>query len=231
MTVSGTYAFELSRDEIIRRAYQLCGALDSSQSPSASDIDLASDLLGMELDYLQAEGIVLRSVERTTLALVDGTATYNLAANAIDVVVEPDQKAGMVWSTAGSETIVRSITRADYEAISNKTTESTPTMVLIQKLATLTATFWPVPNAAMTFRYNKVRLLSDAATGAATIDLARKWQKPLTYTLSYQLALSKGVDLQKVGMLKNLAAEFKTKAMADERQRGNGQLAIIRYGY
>ena len=231
MTVATTATFEMTRDGIIRRAYQLCGALDSSQSPSANDISLASDLLGMELDFLQAEGIMLRTVERTTLALTLGTATYSLPTDTIDIMVEPDTKAGVVWVTAGSETIVRSISRADYESLGNKSVQGMPTMCLHEKLATQQVTFWPIPYANMTFRYAKVRLLKDADPGNVTMDLTRKWQKPLTYSLAWQLGSAKGVDLNKIGFLRNTADELRRVARADDHQRGHAQLCITRWGY
>lgn len=231
MTVSGTNTFELTRDEIIRRAYQLAGALDSKNTPTGDDIAMASDILGMELDYLQAQGVLLRSITYTTQAVTSGTASYTLPGDTIDVMVEPDNRAGQIWQTAGSETVVRNVTRADYDAISNKTATGTPTLALIQKLASVTLTLWPVPDASMTFRYSKVSLLDDMSTGAATLDLARKWQKPITYTLAWQLALAKGVELNRVGFLKNQAEEMRQVAMSDERQRGDAQLAIFRWGY
>jgi hypothetical protein len=231
MTVSSTSTFELTRDQLIRRAYQLAGALDASQQPTGNDISLAADILGMELDFLQAEGIILRTVVLDTVALVDGTAEYTLDSDTVDVVVEPDGKAGMVWETAGSETMVRSISRADYQALGNKTVEGTPTLCWINRGATITATFWPVPSASMTFRFSKVRLLYDAAPGSTTMDFARKWQKPLVYSMAYQIALAKGAPLDRVGFLKNTAEELKKIALSDEHQRGHGQFAIYRWGY
>jgi hypothetical protein len=231
MTVSANSDFELSRDQLIRRAFQLSQVIEAGEAPRADDISMASDILGMELDALQADGTVLRTIERTNLTLASGTASYALSGDCIDVHVNPDNKAGMVWETAGSETAVISISRQDYESLGNKTATGTPSLCYIEKGPVISLLFWPVPDSAMTFRYSKVRLIKDMDTGAVTLDLARRWQKAIVYSMAWQIAMAKGIGMEKVGFLKKCADEFRFKALSDDQQRGDAQLSIQRYGF
>lgn len=231
MTISANSDFELTRDQLIRRAFQLSQVIEAGENPRADDIAMASDLLGLELDALQAEGTVLRTIERTELSLSASTASYALASDCIDVAVSPDNKAGMVWETAGSETAVISISRQDYETLGNKEAEGTPSLCYIEKGQGITLYFWPVPDDSFTFRYSKVRLIRDMDTGSVTLDLARRWQKAIVYSIAWQLAMAKGISMEKVGFLKKCADEFKFKALADDNQRGDAQLSIQRYGF
>lgn len=230
MTVSANYTWELNRDQLIRRAYQIAGLLEASQSPTPADLDLASDFLNLELDELQARGAILRSIERTTLTLLSNTSTYSLDADCIDVSMGPNSFAGTTYTTAGSETMVRGITRQEYMAISNKSvTAAAPTMVYVEKLATLQVVFWPVPSQSGFFAYAKVRLLKDTDSGTVTLDLARRWQMAITYAVARHVARAKGKAMNVVTDLDRQAEGRISLLLADDKQRPDGQLVIARY--
>jgi hypothetical protein len=218
----------MTRDGIIRRALQVAGLLGSNQQADANDLSLAADILGMELQALQAEGVLLRTVERTEMTLQASTAEYDLDDSVMDVTVDPDNKVGMVWSTTGSEIWVGAVSRQEYEAIGDKTVEGTPTLCYVEKSAPLRLVFWPVPDAEWTFRYSAVRLVYDASAGSQTLDVNRRWQKAILYALSWQLALAKNLPMDKVGFLKRVADESRLIARSDDHQKGDAQLCVLR---
>lgn len=229
MAPSATSNFELTRDGLFRRSFQLAGLLEASQSPRADDLALATDLLGMELDALQAEGVVLRTVEMTTEALTAATKTVALSADCIDVFVGPDNVAGTIVPLTGNETLVRAISRQEYISISNKDSQATPSLVYIEKLAAVTLYFWPVPAVSTaTFRYSKIRLPRDADTGAVTLDLARRWQKAICYAMAWQIAMAKSAPLERVKALKSIADEEKAKARNNDVEKTHQQLYVAR---
>jgi len=231
MTVSTTTNFELQRDTLIRRAFQLAGLIEASQTPRGDDLDLASDILGLELDSLQAEGVSLRHISRVKTDLVSGTASYAFAASVVDIVVSPDDKAGTVQTTGGATTYVKAISRQEYEVLQNKTTATgTPSLCYLEKGATITAYLYPVPNdSTLDFYCSQVRLPYDMDTGARTLDLARRWQKAIVYSMAWQLAMAKSVDLARVGFLQKTAETLKALARSDDSQKGDAQLWIRRY--
>lgn len=234
MTVSANANFELSRDTLIRRAFQLAGLIYSAQTPPADDLAMASDIMGMELDALQAEGIILRTVERTTQAItsITGAGPYTLAADTIDVVIGPENFCGTVQaSVSDAETPVKSISSHEYTVnISMKgTTSSRPSYVLIEKLATVQLTFWPAPSANMTFKYQKIRLPKDVDTGAVTLDLARRFQKALCYAVAWQVAMAKSVPMERVDRLRKEAEQQKAIARSTDVEKGHVQMFVGRY--
>jgi hypothetical protein len=230
MPPSATSNFELTRDGLLRRSMQLAGLLEASQSPSANDLALASDLLGMELDALQAEGVVLRTVEMTTEPLIASTVSYTLSSDCIDVFVGPDNVAGTIVPATGNETLVRAISRQEYVAISNKTSAATPSLVYVEKLASVKLYFWPVPPVSTaSFRYSKIRLPRDADTGAVTLDLSRRWQKAMCYSMAWQIAMAKSSPLERVKALRSIAEEEKAKARANDVEKTHQQLYVARY--
>jgi hypothetical protein len=72
MTTSNNYSFDLSTSSIIRVAFQRIGIVSAGQDPDSNQYAMARDMLQVGLTALQAEGIQLRSVLRTTDNLVAG---------------------------------------------------------------------------------------------------------------------------------------------------------------
>jgi hypothetical protein len=229
VTVSTNSLPEISRDQLIRNAYWMSGHLEASQQPSAADIGMAMQLLRLVLDGLQAEGIVLRTIERSLLTLVNGQAQYNLDPDTIDVEVANNGIAGMIVpSTGNGESPVLAIRADEWMQISNKSVDpSRPTLVYIEKLATVTATFYPPPSSeSAQFRYRRVRLLRDVDTGAVTTDLPSRWNLALTMGLSALIARAKSLPETRVAALTNDFELAKKRVRMDDVERGPIRLKL-----
>lgn len=227
MTIAATATFELNVATIIRRAYQVCGLYEASQTPEGDDAAMARDFLNLELDALQAEGVLRRSVERDTQTLADGTAEYTLDDDALDVFVGPDNVAGTILqSGASTETRVYIMSRHEYVGLNDKLSESVPTKVFIEKTATCKAIFWPVPNATMTFKFQKIRLVRDVTDTSSTADVERKRQKAIIWALAYDLGVAKSIPLERLREIKSERNALKSVAYADDVEPGHGQLVV-----
>ncbi len=232
MTVSANATLDFQRDQLITAAFRLAGVLDADGALVSTDAAMGADFMNLELMNLQAEGVVLRTIERPTpLALVSGTATYTLAADTIDVQLGAYDEAGMIVDTTSGETMVMSMPRHEYLLISNKTSTGRPARVYIERLAAVTLTFDPIPDdSTQTFRYSRVRLIKDMDTGAVTVDLARRWLQYVTYAVASQICLAKSIDLAKVGYLRKEAQRMKERLMADDNQRGAIRMRVSHSG-
>lgn len=229
MTVSSTSTFELDREKIILRAFNLAGVYDGGHALSGDDQAMASDILGLELDDWQNDGLILKTVSRETLALVASTSTYTLASTVMDVVVGANNMVGTVAASGGGESLVRALARHDYQTgILTKDTEGTPSHVFIERFVPLKLIFWPVPSEALTFSHQQVRLRYDMK-GGNTLDLEKRAAKAIVYCLAWQLALSKGHP-QRAGQIKKYAEEFKARARAADTEGGSIQM-YVRGGY
>lgn len=233
MTVSANSALDYQRDQLIRMSYQLTGLLQAGREPTAEDLSMASDFLNLELMALQAEGVILRTIERATLTLVAGTAEYTLPSDTIDVQLGPNDQFGSIIPTSGGETLVMSMTRAEYLDLSDKSSSTTgrPTRAYLEKQAAVTVTLWPVPDAsAESLRYSRVRLLRDADTGAVTLDLARRWLKCVTYSTAVHLGRAKSISSEAIKGLEIQAEKLKKACLADDNQRGKIRFRITHSG-
>jgi hypothetical protein len=231
MTISSTSSFELTVDQLLTTSLRLAGLLGAGDVADPAHLALGRTLMGMEMDALQAEGVVLRKIERTTLPIIAGTESYTLDADTIEVVRGPDNVAGTIVNSANTETRVTAMTTQDYVAtISDKTTTSSQaTFVVIERQANVTLTFWPVPDTNVTFRYAKVRLPRDSDPGNATVDIARRWQKALCFGMAWQLAQSLNGDADAISRLQGVAEAEKRKAKNTEVEAISYQLVPMGY--
>lgn len=233
MTVSANATTDYQRDQLIRMAYQLAGVLEAGREPEAADLSMASDFMNLELMALQADGVILRTIERTTLTLVAGTMAYTLPADTIDVQLGPNDQLGSIVPTSGSETLVTAMSRAEYLDLSDKTSavSGRPTRAYVEKLASVTVTLWPAPDAtSASLRYARVRLLKDVDTGAVTVDLARRWLKFVTYATAVHIARAKSLSADAVKGLEIQADKLKKACLADDNQRGKVRWHLVHQG-
>lgn len=233
MTVSANSALDYQRDQLIRMSYQLTGLLEAGREPSAADLSMASDFMNLELMSLQADGVILRTIERATLTLVAGTAEYTLPSDTIDVQLGPNDQFGSIIPASGGETMVMAMTRAEWLDLSDKSSNTTgrPTRAYLERQATVTATLWPVPDAsAVSLRYSRVRLLRDADTGAVTLDLARRWLKFVAYATAVHLGRAKSITSDAIKGLEIQADKLKKACLADDNQRGKLRFRLAHVG-
>lgn len=233
MAPSANATLDFTRDQLIRMGFQLAGLLAAGREPTAEDTGMAADFMNLELMALQAEGVVLRTIERTALTLVPGTAAYTLPADTIDVQLGPNDQAGTIVQTSGAEVLVTSMARAEYMDLADKTGAVTarPTSVYIERQALVTLVFWPVPDAeSVSFRYARVRLLRDMDTGAVTVDLARRWLQYVAYAVAAHLARAKNLGLDVVGSLESRAEVLKARAKGTDKQAGKVRWVLAHSG-
>lgn len=221
MAVSPNASFDMSRDSIIRVAFQLVGVVAAGTQPDANQIAMASDLLNMGLKSLQNDGIILRTIDRTTTTLVGGTAQYTCASDTLDI---DDRSVYVTTGTTGTtqetDLALRPISRGMYMELSLKAVQGQPTQIYVEKGAAVSFFLYPTPDANWTsVTYPRVRLLRDMDTGSVTPDLPSKYLKYVTYMLAADLALHHGL-MPKYQALAVTAADEKNRATNDDTERG-----------
>jgi hypothetical protein len=94
------------------------------------------------------------TVELKDLSLTQGTNTYTLDYDTIDII-----NANILDGT--TEYSMTRLGVNDYAAISNKTSQSRPTQFYLQRLNTPQVLIYPTPDQAYTLRYYRMRKIQD----------------------------------------------------------------------
>jgi len=223
MTISANPTPDFQRDQILTAAIRLCGLLPDGAIPTQEQIAQANVHLSFALDELQSEGVVLTSAIRTTLALVANQSDYPLDSDTIDVEVGPDDVIGSIVNASGAvESIVKTMSRDEWQKIAVKSTVTArPSRCFIDKVAPITAVFWPIPDSSTTsFRYTKIRLLRGGDTGANTMELKRTWAPYLAYAVAVGVCFDTS-QVEKASLFKQFADDKRNKCKAGDVQHGN----------
>lgn len=218
MTASTTSTWELRRDQVTTVALQLAGVLNAGHSPSSEQKALGATLLQMSLTALQADGIIVHTVERYSQTLTDGQVSYAAPSDTLDI-----EDGAVVRNTAGYDSPIYMLsTPRDYLSRGVKTVTGQPTEYFPEKQSdgTFTVYLYPIPTADWpTLIYPRVRKLRDTDTGSVTPDVPVKFLEPVTLKLAAQFCRHYNRDTK----AKALMEEYETsreRVMADETQRG-----------
>jgi hypothetical protein len=121
MASSGSYDFNLNRDEIIGQAYIYLGATGIGETPTADEITDAGRTLNIMLKSWQTEGIFLWLNQQITLFLAYGQESYLLGTtgdNASASVVKTEMKvAGVATDSTIDVDSITGISDGDYIGI------------------------------------------------------------------------------------------------------------------
>ena len=182
MTVSGSFDFNMTRNQIISDALYNIQAIPIGATPSAKDIDICNRTLNRMVKSLQNDHVYLNAVSLRNFDTVASTTSYQLATGVKKVIGTPYIKID------GQDTPLNVISRQDYDSITSKASESQPQDVFIDySTQPPTMTFSPTPVAVYTVYYRSEDLLDDFDTASDTAQLPVAALDMLVAGLGYEL--------------------------------------------
>lgn len=202
MALSGTYTFNPSLGEITLYAYNLCGIRGTALLQE--HMESARMAANMMLGRWSSDGVNLWTVDKQSVPLIAGQATYAVPGNTIVML-----DTYVVTSNGGMATnrIIMPISRTEYASYSNPQSEGFPTTFWFDRLLSPTVTLWPVPDGTQTsLDYYRVRQIQDSNfSDGQQVEMPYYFLEAFAYGLAQRLALMWAPE--KVQMLKPLADE------------------------
>jgi hypothetical protein len=233
VTTSGTSTFNLDLNNLVEEAFERCGA----ELRTGYDMRTARRSLNLLTIEWANKGINLWTIEQGSIPMVQGTVTYNLPVDTIDLLDH------VIRTGTGSNQTDINITRISidtYSTIPNKLAQGRPIQVWInrQSGANYTATptvgvdyptinVWPTPDQSSyyTFVYWRLRRIQDAGNGVDTQDIPFRMLPALVAGLAYYLSLKIPDALPRVQMLKAMYDESWQLAADEDREKASLRLA------
>lgn len=234
MTTSGTSAFNLDLNSIVEEAFERCG----TELRTGYDLRTARRSLNLLTIEWANRGINLWTVEEGSIALVAGTATYNLQVDTIDLLDH------VVRTGTGQNQQDINITRisvSTYATIPNKNAQGRPIQVYLNRQSGAeypdgltteikypTITVWPTPDAGTTytFVYWRLRRIQDAGTGGtATQDIPFRFLPALVAGLAFHLSLKIPEAAARTADLKVMYEEEFQRAADEDREKAAIRIA------
>ena len=228
MTTSGTATFNMDFTEIAEEAWERAGR----EMRSGYDLRTARRSMNLLTIEWQNRGINMWTIDEGTVSLVEGTATYALPADTIDLLEHVIRTNSGNVSTQSDLSISR-ISVSTYASIPNKLSKGRPIQIYIDRgQANPSATVWPVPDASSTYvlKYYRMRRIEDAGTGVNTADVNFRFLPCLVSGLAYYIAQKDPELAPRIPMLQTEYERQFDLAAQEDREKASISLVPRMYG-
>jgi len=207
MATSGTTAFDLNVDELIEEAFERCGL----ELRTGYDLETARRSLNLMFADWANRGLNLWLIEERTKALVEGTASYDLDTDLVNVL------SAVVRRTSGSTTTdyqVNRISRSDYQYLPDKATKSRVTQFYLERAITPKLYLYPAPeNSTDVFRYYALTRMQDAGIYTNTLEITFEFLPAMVAGLAFYVAIKRAPE--RVPLLKQIYDEEWQRASSE----------------
>ena len=214
MAVSGSKDFELDVADYIEEAFERCGL----ELRTAYDLRTARRSLNLLLAEWANRGLNQWTIQEKTIAMVEGTTSYNVDSSvstaAIDVL---DAFVRQTVNSKNSDIQMTRLSRSEYSAIPNKSTEGQPLQFFVDKQISPTISVYPTPDetSKYTVHLNVLTRMDDVDAATNTLQMPFRFYPCLAAGLAYYISIKKNPE--RTGLLKQIyEEEFQRALDADE---------------
>jgi hypothetical protein len=241
MTTSGTNSFNLDLNSLVEEAFERCGL----ELRSGYDMRTARRSLNLLTIEWANRGINLWTIEQGQIAMTQGTITYSLPVDTIDLL---DHVIRTQTGVGQTDINISRISVDTYSTIPNKNAQGRPIQVWINRQSGATypingnqpnttnpltgvnppnINVWPAPDQDnfYTFVYWRLRRIQDAGTGISTQDIPFRMLPCLVAGLAYYLAMKLPDALPRLEMLKMAYEEQWALASSEDREKASLRIA------
>ena len=195
-TTSGTTIFDknFAIDEIIEEAYERIGM----QGVSGNQLRMARRSLNIMFQEWANRGLHYWEVANNSITLVDGQATYTMfratsdGTSSTTAVYGVDDILEASYRNSNVDTPLTKISRSQYQALSNKTSEGVPSQYFVQRLIDrVTITLYLTPGsseAGNTINYYYVKRIQDVGDYTNATDVPYRFVPCMASGLAFYLA-------------------------------------------
>jgi len=229
-----TTSFNPTLVELCEEAFERCGL----ELRSGYDFRTARRSLNFMLTEWANRGINLWTIEQGQITLVQGTTTYDLPVDTVDLL---EHVIRTFPSSIANQTDINinRISISTYSTIPNKLTQGRPIQVWVNRRSGQTTdgeilypqiNVWPSPDQGTLespyyyFVYWRLRRMYDAGNGANVEDIPFRFQNALVAGLAYMLSVKLPDALQRVSMLKQQYDEAWELAAGEDREKAPDRL-------
>jgi len=228
MATSGTATFNMDFTEIAEEAFERAGR----EMRTGYDLRTARRSMNLLTIEWQNRGINMWTIEEGTVNLTEGTATYNLPADTIDLL-EHVVRTGSGNVSTQSDLNISRISVSTYASIPNKLSQGRPIQIYVDRgQANPSVTVWPVPDASSTYvlKYWRMRRIEDAGSGVETPDVNFRFLPCLVAGLAYYIAQKDPELMSRFPMLQTEYERQFDLAAQEDREKATLSLVPRIYG-
>ena len=223
MATSGTTVFEsgFSISDIVEEAYERIGI----KGVSGHQLKTARRSLNIMFQEWGNRGLHFWEVKNNSITLVDGQAEYTMYRSTADGTSDATAVCGVddileasYRNSSNVDFSLTKINRSNYQGLSSKTQEGTPTQYFVQRfIDKVTITLYLTPGsteAGNLLNYYYVSRIQDAGNYSNEADVPYRFVPCMVAGLAYYLAVKDAPD--RIQMLKMLYEDELKRALEED---------------
>jgi hypothetical protein len=220
MATSGAADFNLELIDIIEEAGERCGV----EIRSGNQVRTARRSLNLLLIEWANRGLNLWTLEKHEITLTPGQSTYVLPSDTVDLL-----ESVLRTGTGSSQTDItlNRISASVYTTIPNKTSQSRPYQLWVDRQVVPQVVLWPVPDASVPYTlvtWRLRRLQNAGKSGETTQDIPFRFLPALIAGLAYHMAMKFPEGLPRMTALKMQYDEAWGLASDEDREKSPTRL-------
>lgn len=235
MTTSASTDFEATRAQLIAGALRLVGGIAQGESPTSDQTSEANEALNMMVKAWQADGMPLWAIKKTSFAVTDGTASYEIGTGKTVNTAKPLKiiQAFIRNTSTNIDVPIRIITKDEYWSLGNKTTEGMPIQLMYDPGNMYgTIYLFPTPDS-LAQTYNQVHIIyqrpfEDFDATGDTPDFPQEWHEAVKYGLAARLAGEYGLPPTDRRILQQEMMTIKAEALSFGTEEGSLYFGVER---
>jgi hypothetical protein len=210
------YNFNVTRNEIIERAYRIIGKLSVGETMSAEMLSQALIAMNSMIKSWQSRNVFLWTIKEFSLALVPGTKTY--VAPTDPPIYAIDQA---YIRLTNDDQRIQICSWRQYVDIWDKDSPGEPDVIALTTDITPSIYVWPVPTSAGTIYYTGIVKLKDFDTAGGNPDFPVRYIEAITYGLAHKLSSEYGLPIAERRELERQFQQEFAEAKGGERERAD----------
>ncbi len=190
MPSSGTYTFQMSRDDLIAASLRLTGRFAAGETIPAEDVTNCAQALNVIVKEMVTEGLPLWCVQDVAIPLVAGQASYDLSTVTGQTLPQRILD-GYLRDSFGNDVSLPITSRYDYDSLGGKLQQGVPNQAWYNpQLGAGTVTLYPVP-ADSTHTYHAIiqRQIQDFNISIDNPDFPQEAFRLLKWCLADEIGL------------------------------------------
>ena len=212
MATSGTYNFQMTRDDLILAALRKTGAYGALDTPTPSDMTFCAQALNVLLKELPVNGDLLHCRQDVAVPLVAGQATYNLSTITGETLPMRILDA-YLRDASGNDVTLMLISRFDYDMLGRKGSQGVPNQLIYDpQVGAGIVTLYNVPaDSTHTLHVLIQRQLMDVNVSTDNVDFPQQAFRMLIWMLADEISLEYQTPVEDRAEISAKAAAYKER--------------------
>lgn len=199
MTISSSYNYTTTRDDLISGALRLLGVIGQGQTPDATQVTTASEALNQIVKAWAAEGLPIWLIKKQVITLTSGVNTYSIGLSQTVNVAKPLRIYQALLHNTSTEIDIpmTSKSRDEYQRLTQKESAGQPIFYYYEALReTGNLYVYPTPDS-VSAGANTVQIiyqspLADFDASTDEPDLPQEGIRALKWVLADELSFEYG---------------------------------------